>query len=56
MPAAERRWGTGGWCSGVVWWGGLGGSEVAACLEEAGCGDAVVSGVEEDGGGVEEVG
>ena len=28
MSAAERRWGTGGWCSGVVWWGGLEGSEV----------------------------
>lgn len=41
---------------GVAGWCVFRGSEVAACLEGAGCGEAVVGGVEEDGGEVEEVG
>ena len=52
LAAWGEEAGTGGWCGG----GGLGGGEVAAYLEEAGCREAVVGGVEEDGGEVEEVG
>ena len=42
LAAWRERWGQAG---GVAGWCVLRGSEVAACLEEAGCGEAVVGGV-----------